>query len=208
MRAGFSTPLLPLVAIVTAGALWVCTAMIYACLRFVQEWAQPLTLVNFTLIGLSSGLMLACALGAFAGEARLVQAAGPWALASTLAAWFTRTLALRHNARLKHKSTLQSATGIHAPNLVQKSMGMSAGAFNTREFFHGRTLTALKQVKLAFIVLCFAVPALLAATAASSGSVLLWWVAVLVQAPGLLAERWFFFAQAKHPQNLYYQVVS
>jgi len=31
---------------------------------------------------------------------------------------------------------------------------------------------------------------------------------VLVQAPGLLADRWFFFAQAKHPQNLYYQVVS
>lgn len=25
---------------------------------------------------------------------------------------------------------------------------------------------------------------------------------------GVLAERWFFFAQARHPQNLYYQVVS
>ena len=33
-------------------------------------------------------------------------------------------------------------------------------------------------------------------------------LALLVQAPGLIAERWFFFAQAKHPQNLYYQVVS
>ena len=42
-------------------ALFVCTAMIYACLRFIQEWAQPLTLVNFTLIGLSSGLLLASA---------------------------------------------------------------------------------------------------------------------------------------------------
>ena len=35
-----------------------------------------------------------------------------------------------------------------------------------------------------------------------------WVLAMLVQAPGLIAERWFFFAQAKHPQNLYYQVVS
>ena len=42
------------------------------------------------------------------------------------------------------------------------------------------------------------------ATAASP----LWIVAALLQAPGLLADRWFFFAQAKHPQNLYYQVVS
>ena len=25
---------------------------------------------------------------------------------------------------------------------------------------------------------------------------------------GLLAERWFFFAQARHPQNIYYQAVS
>jgi DMSO reductase anchor subunit len=31
---------------------------------------------------------------------------------------------------------------------------------------------------------------------------------LLVQAPGLIADRWLFFAQAKHPQNLYYQVVS
>ena len=32
----------------------------------------------------------------------------------------------------------------------------------------------------------------------------------LVAAPfmGLLAERWFFFAQANHPQNLYYQTVA
>jgi hypothetical protein len=30
----------------------------------------------------------------------------------------------------------------------------------------------------------------------------------LCQVPGLLADRWFFFAQAKHPQNLHYQVVS
>ena len=35
-----------------------------------------------------------------------------------------------------------------------------------------------------------------------------WLIAVLLQVPGLLADRWFFFAQARHPQNLYYQVVS
>jgi hypothetical protein len=25
---------------------------------------------------------------------------------------------------------------------------------------------------------------------------------------GLLVERWFFFAQVRHPQNLYYQAVA
>ena len=200
--------LLPVAAIFLAALLWYCTAMIYACLRFIQEWAQPLTLVNFTLIGLSSGLILATALAALAGETALLQLSGPGALAFTVIAWATRMLALRHNAAIKHKSTLQSATGIQSPNLVQKSMGMSAGSFNTREFFHGRTLAALKQVKLAFILLCFALPATLALWGVLSGSASAWVLALLVQAPGLVAERWFFFAQAKHPQNLYYQVVS
>ncbi len=195
-------------ALVLAALLWLCTAQIYACLRFIQEWAQPLTLVNFTLIGLASGFVLASALGAAAAQADLLRVTGPAALVLTLAAWCTRVLALRHNAVLRHTSTLQSATGIHTPRLVQTSMGMSAGAFNTREFFHGRTLALLKRIRLAFLVLAFALPALLAVIALASGSVSAWWLAVLVQAPGLLAERWFFFAQAKHPQNLYYQVVS
>ena len=208
LRAGMNTALLPLAAIAFAALLWYCTAMIYACLRFIQEWAQPLTLVNFTLIGLSSGLVLASALAAFAGEAALLRVTGPSALIVTLAAWATRMLALRHNATLKPKSTLQSATGIESPTLVQKSMGMSAGSFNTREFFHGRTLGLLKRVKLGFIVLCFALPAVLALWGLASGAVLPWVLAVVCQVPGLLAERWFFFAQAKHPQNLYYQVVS
>lgn len=207
-HVGLATPLLPLAAIAVAGLLWYCTAMIYACLRFVQEWAQPLTLVNFALIGLSSGLILASALAALSGEPALLHVSGPWALLITLVAWVTRGLALRRNAALRHKSTLQSATGIKAPNLVQKAMGMTAGSFNTREFFHGRTLAMLKQVKLGFIVLCFALPALLVLWGLAAGGATAWVLAALVQAPGLIAERWFFFAQAKHPQNLYYQVVS
>ena len=31
--------------------------------------------------------------------------------------------------------------------------------------------------------------------------------AFIVQYLGLMAERWFFFAQANHPQNLYYQTI-
>lgn len=211
LRLGIGAPwswLLPLLVLYGAMLLWYCTAMIYACLRFIEEWAHPLTVLNFTLIGLSSGLVLACAMAASSGEARFVQVFGPWALIATLAAWAARGGALRRNARLRHKSTLQSATGIRAQKLVQKSMGMSAGSFNTREFFHGVSLAALGNMKLGFLLLAFVLPASLAAWGIASASVLPWLLAVVVQAPGLLAERWFFFAQARHPQNLYYQVVS
>ena len=55
----------------------------------------------------------------------------------------------------------------------------------------------------------FALPAILMLALLVFGAPLaLWWLAALSQAIGLLAERWFFFAQAKHPQNLYYQIVS
>jgi sulfite dehydrogenase (quinone) subunit SoeC len=208
LRNGIQTPWLPLAAIVVAALLWYCTAMIYACLRFIQEWAQPLTLVNFTLIGLSSGLILASALAALMGEPALLRVSGPCALAVTLVAWGTRAMSLRRNAALVPRSTLQTATGIRAPKLVQKSMGMSAGSFNTREFFHGASRAALKQVKLGFLVLGFALPALLLLWGVATHSTFAFVLALLVQAPGLLAERWFFFAQARHPQNLYYQVVS
>ena len=208
LRTGVTLAWLPAVLVVGALVLWYCTAMIYACLRFIEEWAHPLTIVNFVLIGLSSGLVLGCALGALTQEINLVKAASPWALAATLAAWFTRNLALRRNARLRHKSTLQSATGIRSERLVQKSMGMSAGAFNTREFFHGASAIALKNVKIGFVLLTFALPVLLLVWALVSQTTLPILLALLVQAPGLIAERWFFFAQAKHPQNLYYQVVS
>ena len=77
-RALATWPWLPL-----AGAgcwpllLWLCTAMIYACIRFIQEWAQPLTLVNFMLIGLSSGLVLAARWRRWPAQRALLLAAAP-----------------------------------------------------------------------------------------------------------------------------------
>ena len=40
---------------VLAFTLFLCTAMIYACIKFLQEWATPLTVVNYTLLGSASG---------------------------------------------------------------------------------------------------------------------------------------------------------
>lgn len=201
-------PVLPLTVIVLALVLWYCTAMIYACLRFVQEWAHALTPINYTLIGMSSGLVLAAAMAVLGNEQALLRVVGPAALVVTLAAWITRSLSLRRNARLKPKSTLQSATGIKAARLVQVSMGMTGGAYNTREFFHHATQSALKNVKLGFIVLGFALPCALLAWALAGGPTSIWLLVPPLQFIGLLAERWFFFAQARHPQNLYYQLVS
>lgn len=202
------TPFIGAVVVLLCLALFVCTAMIYASVRFLQEWASALTLVNYLLLGCASGLTLATGLAAVSGKPDLVP---PYALAAallTLLAGVTRGASLVRNARLKPKSTLQSAIGIKHPRIVQKAQGFMGGSFNTREFFHGRSAALLRSVKWGFLLLVFPLPLLSLAVGVYASSVWLLCAAFPLQYLGLLAERWFFFAQANHPQNLYYQTIS
>ena len=183
--------------------LFVCTGMIYACIRFLQEWATPLTVVNYALLGCASGAMLATALAAYLEPALVPGYAAATALA-TLAGLATRTLSLVRNARLRPKSTVQTAIGVKHPSIRQISPGFTGGSFNTREFFHHRTREFLRAIRWLFLVLTFPLPLALlwAGTALALPFAIA--AAFAIQYAGLLAERWFFFAQANHPQNLYY----
>lgn len=188
-------------------ALFVSTGMIYACIKFLQEWATPLTVVNYLLLGCASGFTAATAFAA-AGGSGLVEPLGVAAMALTVTAWGTRAAALVRNRRLRPKSTLQTAIGIKHPRIVQKAQGFMGGSFNTREFFHGRSRGVLRAVKWGFIVLAFPVPVAFVALGIDAHSAAPLVAAFCVQYVGLIAERWFFFAQANHPQNLYYQTIS
>lgn len=92
-------------------------------------------------------------------------------------------------------------------HIEQKAQGAMAGSFNTREYFHGASERKYKNIKWAFLVLVFPVPLILVSIGLGAHMVSLLAAAFLVQYIGLLMERWFFFAQANHPQNLYYQTV-
>lgn len=206
---GIRSPWLILVVIAVSAALWVCTAMIYACIKFIAEWAHPITIANYFLLGIASGLTLTVSLFALIGAAQaLIAKVAIWAAVATLIAAGVRWMSIKRNAALKPKSTVQSATGIHHPRVVQKSMGMSAGAFNTREFFHGKSEFFVRHIKKLMAAFCFGLPVLLLLLGVSSDSGLLLAIAFPAQYLGLLAERWLFFAQARHPQNIYYQTVS
>jgi DMSO reductase anchor subunit len=187
-------------------ALWVCTGMIYACLKFLREWAHPLTVVNFTLLGAMSGATLFAAV--FAAPMGMARDGFLVALILTLTAGVGRLASLVRNRRLKPLSTPQSALGIHASKLKQMSQGATGGSFNTREFFHGRTAGFVRQVKWIALGLAFAVPLVALVMALAKGSAGYAALALVSQVAGLLAERWLFFAQANHPQNIYYQAVA
>jgi len=195
------------VALLACLALFVCTAMIYACIRFLQEWASPLTIANFILIGCASGCSIAAALAALRAPERATGFALA-ALVLTLAALASRSASLARNARLRPKSTLQSAIGVRAARIEQKSQGFMGGSFNTREFFHGVSREKLAAIKWGFLALGFAAPVVLLAAGIALAAPALFVAAALVQYAGLIAERWFFLAQANHPQNLYYQAMA
>ncbi len=203
------TVLLGVAGTVLAFALFLCTAMIYACLAFLREWASPLTVINYTLLGSASGFTLAAAFSAWPAP-DLTRFFAGWALIITLLGGASRVASLIRNHRLKPKSTLETAIGIKHPRIVQKSMGFLGGSFNTREFFHGKAPAFLRGVKWVFLLCAFVIPLLLLAAVLlgmlAGKAVLV--TAFAIQYVGLLAERWFFFAQANHPQNLYYQAVA
>ncbi|MFA6920390.1 MAG: DmsC/YnfH family molybdoenzyme membrane anchor subunit [Gallionella sp.] len=195
--AGFGYTL----AIGTAGvvlslALFVCTAMIYAAIKVLKEWAHPLTLINFIVLGSASGTTLAAAYAAFAAP-ELASMLARAAFVLTILAVFTRSASLLRNAGLTPASTLQSAIGIRHPKIVQKAQGSMGGSYNTREFFHGKSPAFVRGVLITLVLCTFVLPLLLVLT--------LPLLAFILQYAGLLAERWYFFAEAQHPQNLYYQ---
>jgi len=187
-------------------ALFICTGMIYACLKFLQEWHTPLTVINYTLFGTASGFILMTAFANISAP-DLMRFYGIWATIITVAVFFTRSASLIRNANIKYKSTMQTAIGVRHTKIQQKSMGFMGGSVNTRDFFHHTSQMFMRNMKWIFMILVFPVPLALLWLGMNAQDTVLLLAAFIVQYVGLLAERWFFFAQANHPQNLYYQTV-
>ncbi|MCB1737490.1 MAG: dimethyl sulfoxide reductase anchor subunit, partial [Gammaproteobacteria bacterium] len=194
-------------AMLAVFALFIATGMIYACIKFLQEWHSALTVINYSLLGIASGFTFAAAFSAWIGNG-LVGFYGTWAVILTLAAAVTRSAALIRNRRIKHKSNLQTAIGIRHTHIQQKAQGAMGGSFNTREYMHHQSPDFMHKVLIVFLITVFTLPVLLLAASYWLESPYLPAAAFVVQYLGLLAERWYFFADAQHPQNLYYQSVS
>jgi DMSO reductase anchor subunit len=63
-------------------------------------------------------------------------------------------------------------------------------------------------VRSTFLLAAFGMPLVLLYIGGVAGSAADLLAAFAIQFAGLVAERWYFFAEAKHPQNLYYQAIA
>ncbi len=204
---GAPTVMLGVLAALLGLALYLCTGMIYGAVAVIREWATPLTPLNFALLGIASGLCLGAAAAALGGMA-LAPTLALLALIATAVAALVRGASFWRNATLAPKTTLQTAIGVRHPKIVQSSQGQMGGSFNTREFFHGAAAKVLPRLRWIVALAVFLLPLLFLATALRSASPALLVAAFVCQYLGLLAERWLFFAEAQHPQNLYYQRIG
>ena len=112
-------------------ALFVCTGMIYARLRLLQEWATPLTPINYLLLGCASGTTLAAAYAALAGSPLAAAFAAAAFAADRWRRALTRVASLRAQPRAApaldarrrrsaspHPRIAQTLAGVHG-RLVQ-----------------------------------------------------------------------------------------
>jgi DMSO reductase anchor subunit len=193
-------------AVLALCALYICTAMIYACLKFLRQWHSPLTVLNFILMGCASGFTLATAFSAVTGDGWFAYFAG-MSISLTLVALISRIASLSRNRNLRSPSSLQSAIGIHHPTIRQIAQGAMGGSFNTRAFIHDYGASVVRLARRSFLVLGFVAPVILLQISGETA-----WIlcvsAFLLQYLGLLLERWYFFIEAEHPQNIYYQMIS
>jgi DMSO reductase anchor subunit len=186
--------------------LYVCTAMIYTCLKFLRQWHSPLTVINFLLMGSASGFTLAATMSTRHDSQFFGYFAG-FAVFLTIAAFISRIASLLRNRNLRSPTTLQSAIGIHHPTIRQMAQGAMGGSFNTRAFIHTYGVAIVKLARRFFLIAAFIVPVALL-LAGDESSLMLCGMAFAVQYLGLLVERWYFFIEAEHPQNVYYQMIS
>jgi DMSO reductase anchor subunit len=193
-------------AMIATLALYLCTAMIYSCLKFLRQWHSPLTVLNFLVMGLASGFTLAVVVS-IQKDPQLFDFFVSWAVFLTLVAFVSRLATLRRNKGLRSPSTLQSAIGVHHPTIRQMAQGAMGGSFNTRAFIHSYGPTVVKFARRYFLISGFVIPVILLLVSSEFSSAICG-LAFLIQFSGLLVERWYFFIEAEHPQNVYYQMIS
>ncbi|HEY1461236.1 MAG TPA: DmsC/YnfH family molybdoenzyme membrane anchor subunit [Casimicrobiaceae bacterium] len=206
--AAIRLPVAALVFLLSCSVLF-CTAMIYASLKPIRQWHTRWTPACYVLLGHWSGSLLLLALAirygadvrayawlaAALGVAALAAKAGYWRAAASQARMLTieRAIGVREGVR---------PPGVTVAQARLFDAGHSHGTFLTNEFGFVLARRHARALRAAALLLAFAAPgAAWAAGARSAAAVAMFAVVCII---GLMAERWLFFAEARHTVRLYH----
>ena len=210
--AGTVRTALAIAVCLLAWGLLFCTAMIYASLKPIRQWRTGWTPAAYLLLGHWSGALLAVALTiGYGGEPGswiwLAAALGIGALVAKLGYWRHGAADRGGKSVLTIEQAIGVPQGVRPPGIsVAQARLFDAGhtqrTFLTDEFVFRLARQHAQAVRAAALALGFGIPLLWLATGprhwAAAASV------ALLALAGLLAERWLFFADARHTVRLYH----
>ena len=203
-RANGVFALLALLTAACAIATLYTTGMIYASLRTIRQWNQPLTAPIYIVLGLASGavlLNLVLAIFGLAGAWTAWLAIVCIAAAGVLKWTYWRAIDREHRSYtagaatgLGHLGKVRTLEPAHTqPNYIMREMGYRVGRK------HADKLRAIVLLAAFAIPVAASLLSLMAGAGIAGGA-----LAVLSMALGLVVERWLFFAEAEHVVMLYY----
>ncbi|MEO1767318.1 dimethyl sulfoxide reductase anchor subunit family protein [Thiobacter aerophilum] len=194
--------------LLTLGALatllaWVTvfsTSMIYACLKTIRQWNTPLVPANYLALGHYTGALI---LMLIANQGEVDRA--PYyflVLAFLVAAAFLKGLYYFWIGSPVAASTIHTATGFTRAQVKLFDAGHTHGTFLTQEFGFQIARRWALALRIFVFLAGFVIPFvwLVQAGPEVSGGAVVALIALL----GVLAERWLFFAEARHVVNLYH----
>ena len=178
------------------------TGMIYGCLKTIRQWNTALTPTNYLLLGLATGSVLFVLILAWSSQPTLVLASLAFvliiiaAISKAIYYFWVRTIT---------GPTINTATGFTRAPVRLLDTGHTAGSFLTDEFAYFAPVNLLFALRVTVFVAGFFVPLFcLGLILLGLPATVLALLAVLSSFIGIGAERWLFFAEARHVIRLYH----
>lgn len=190
------------ISLLIALATVICTGMIYASLKPIRQWHNPLVTPLYLLFSATSGA-LAYSILALALEGSLPHFVMSAFLILLLTSLIMKIAYLKSIGK-PEGSTIGNATGFTQAQVRLLDAGHNGDTFLTKEFVFDAGAMKLLRLRWLMIILLFIVPLGLVVATYTLDVAPAVYVSMISLYCGLFVERWLFFAEARHVVRLYH----
>jgi DMSO reductase anchor subunit len=188
---------------------YLSSAMVYASVRFIREWSNAFTPINFLLFGVTSGFAVNFAVAHYAGvDYTVIHGINRVLLVFGAVSLTMKVLSYRFNSNVYVSVNIKNAVGINDPDIKLMDMGTPYDHYNTKEYYHPLSEKTGLNAKNLIITVTFILPVIIWSVTVSNllqgFSPVLSILAAVLMMTGLVFERRLFFMHGNNLQNMYY----